>query len=125
MVSTTYMIIGVFRCRISFHRLYVSPKLPPTPTQKRVTPREWLSEGHSRDRVSEGLPSLDDVRKSLIYNIDEAENLGEVPNYNQTSSKPLLYSEKTSEKRPSLVGVFVLHKEVDPNQLAVVERNPV
>lgn len=72
------------------YRLYVSPKLPPTPVQKRVTPREWLSEGHSEDgKVSEDLPSLDDVRKSLIYNIDEAENLGDVPSYSQTSSEPL------------------------------------
>lgn len=65
-------------------RLYVSPKLPPTPVQKKVTPREWLSEGHNKDGGD--IPSIDDVRKSLMYNIDEAENLGDVPSYNQTSS---------------------------------------
>ena len=66
--------------------MYVSPKLPPTPVQKKVTPREWLSEGHYRDgKAIEDLPSLDDVRKSLMYNIDEAENLGDVPNYNMSS----------------------------------------
>ena len=68
------------------YRLYVSPMLPPTPVQKKVTPREWLSEGHGRG--DEDLPSLDDVRKSLIFNIDEAENLGDAPSYKQhTSSK--------------------------------------
>lgn len=64
-------------------RLYVSPKLPPTPVQKKVTPREWLSEGHHKE--GEDLPSLDDVRKSLMYNIDEAENLGDMPSYKRLS----------------------------------------
>jgi hypothetical protein len=70
------------------HRLYISPKLPPTPVQRKITPREWLSEGRGRDgRVDEDLPSLEEVRKSLIYNIDEAENLGDVPSYNHASSR--------------------------------------
>lgn len=65
----------------------MSPKLPPTPIQRKVTPHEWLSEGRSKEGTAgQDIPSIDDVRKSLVYNIDEAENLGDMPSYNQTSS---------------------------------------
>lgn len=85
MVSNPFPVISscfktCMRCR-----LYVSPKLPPTPVQKKVPPLQWLSEGHNKGgKATEGLPSLDDVRKSLIYNIDEAENLGDVPGYSSS-----------------------------------------
>ena len=70
-------------------RLYVSPKLPPTPVQKKITPRQWLSEGRE-ENGGDGIPSLDDVRKNLLYNIEEAENLSEMSrSYPATSSQPL------------------------------------
>ena len=60
------------------HRLYVSPVLPPTPQQKKITPLQWLSEGRAqKGRGNEDLPTLNDVRKSLIYNIEEAEKLAD------------------------------------------------
>lgn len=69
------------------NRLYVSPKLPPTPVQKKITPRQWLSEGRDKKGSGEdGLPSLDDVRKSLLYNIEEAENLSEMSRSYPTTS---------------------------------------
>ena len=55
-------------------RLFVSPKLPPTPVQKKVTPLQWLSEGHNHKRDA-NMPSLDEVRKTLVFNINEAEQL--------------------------------------------------
>ena len=56
------------------YRLFVSPKLPPTPVQKRVTPQQWLSEGHNRNRDTD-LPSLSDVRKTLVFSMNEVDNL--------------------------------------------------
>lgn len=71
-----------FRPRYLCSRLYVSPKFPPTPIHKKITPREWLSEGHSKN--IDNVPSLDDVRKSLIKDIDEAENLSDVPSHSSS-----------------------------------------
>lgn len=69
------------------YRLYVSPKIPPSPVQKKITPHQWLSEGHNQEgKANSDLPSLDDVRKSLIYNIDEAESLSDMSNYSAMSS---------------------------------------
>ncbi len=75
-----------------WNRLYVSPKLPPTPVQKKITPRQWLSEGRDQEGGGEDeLPSLDDVRKSLLYNIEEAENLSEMSSsYPATSSQQMI-----------------------------------
>ena len=55
-------------------RLFVSPKLPPTPAHKKVSPQQWLSEGHNRNRDAD-LPSLSEVRKTLVFSMNEAENL--------------------------------------------------
>ena len=76
----------------AWKRLYVSPKLPPTPVQKKITPRQWLSEGRNQDGGGDDkLPSLDDVRKSLLFNIEEAESLSEMMSrsYPSTSSQQL------------------------------------
>lgn len=55
-------------------RLFVSPAKPPTPVQKKMTPAQWLSEGHSSSKDLD-LPSLDEVRQSLTFHMAEAENL--------------------------------------------------
>ena len=57
-------------------RLYVSPKCPPTPKQLQVTPVKWFSEGHHHRGNGKPMdvPSLDDVRKSLTFHINEMEN---------------------------------------------------
>lgn len=58
-------------------RLYVSPAKPPTPSQKQVTPSQWLSRG---DMAEEGEPvlSLDEVRKDLSFQISNAETISPV-----------------------------------------------
>ena len=38
-----------------------------------MTPAQWLSEG--REKRQEALPSLEDIRKSLAFTMDEAEQL--------------------------------------------------
>lgn len=67
-------------------RLFVSPVKPPTPAQRRVTPAQWLSEGHGGSADLD-LPSLDEVRKTLSFHMNEAENLSMTP-----SGKPILAS---------------------------------
>lgn len=52
----------------------MSPRFPPTPEQKKVTPREWLSEGLYDGEVL----SLDEVRRSLVKDIEAAEEIDEV-----------------------------------------------
>lgn len=54
-------------------RLYTSPKLCLTPVQKQQSPLQWLSEGHT-SRLGE-VPSLNEIRKTLVFNIDEAETI--------------------------------------------------
>lgn len=58
-------------------RLYVSPAKPPTPSQKVVTPSQWLSRG---DTAEEGEPvlSLDEVRKDLSFQISNAETISPI-----------------------------------------------
>lgn len=55
-------------------RLFVSPKLPPTPVHKKVSPLQWLSEGHNRNGETD-LPSLSEVKKTLEFGMNEVENL--------------------------------------------------
>lgn len=70
------------------YRLFVSPKFPPTPVQKKISPHEWLSEGHNRQgKSTDDIPTLDDVRKNLMCSIDEAENLSDMmASYNSATS---------------------------------------
>lgn len=63
---------------LHYARLYVSPQLPPTPVHKKMTPHQWLSEGHHREEGHKELLSLDDVRKNLVQDIDEAEDINEI-----------------------------------------------
>ena len=52
---------------------------PPTPKQKKVTPKEWLS-GETSSRFSDkNLPSLNEVRKTLASSMDEAEQFVKSP----------------------------------------------
>ena len=71
------MILIICNCT----RLYVSPQLPPTPIHKKITPHQWLSEGHHRGEGDKNLLSLDDVRKNLVQDIDEAEDMNEIFNH--------------------------------------------
>ena len=56
------------------HRLFVSPAKPPTPSQKRVTPSQWLERGGVAT-VDDPVFSLDEVRKDLSFQISNAESL--------------------------------------------------
>lgn len=53
----------------------MSPKLPLTPVQKKQTPLQWLSEGHNQRLGDVDIPSLDEVRKALVFNMEEAETI--------------------------------------------------
>jgi len=60
----------------------VSPKFPPTPEQRRVTPQQWLSQSLYDEEVM----TLDEVRRSLVKDIDAAEEINEVHYGNYRSS---------------------------------------
>ena len=75
-------------------RLFVSPKLPPTPAHKKVSPQQWLSEGHNRNRDAD-LPSLSEVRKTLVFSMNEAENLSRVVPGKSSNIRVAVYSDKT------------------------------
>ena len=55
-------------------RLFVSPAKPPTPSQKRLTPSQWLERGGVAT-TDDPLFSLDEVRKDLSFQISNAEGL--------------------------------------------------
>ncbi len=86
-VSVETCIIFIVTSGIRMCRLYVSPRYPPTPEQKKVTPREWLSEGLYEGEVQ----SLDEVRRSLVKDIEAAEEIDEVhfDSYHHKSELPL------------------------------------
>ena len=52
----------------------MSPKFPPTPEQRKVTPQQWLSQSLYDEEVM----TLDEVRRSLVKDIDAAEEINEV-----------------------------------------------
>ena len=54
--------------------MYVSPLRPPTEENKKVTPVEWMT-GKEDVSQEDGIPSLDEVRKTLAFTMDEAEEL--------------------------------------------------
>ena len=58
-------------------RLYVSPRLALTPAQKKQAPLQWLSEGHAQRLGDVDIPSLDEVRKTLVFNMEEAETISQ------------------------------------------------
>ena len=68
MVNILNCIIYIY---IMDHRLFVSPVKPPTEEQRKLTPSQWLEEGHHEAEV----PTLEEVRKSLAYSMNEAEQL--------------------------------------------------
>ena len=55
----------------------MSPKLALTPAQKKQAPLQWLSEGHARRLEDLDIPSLDEVRKTLVFNMEEAETISQ------------------------------------------------
>ena len=55
----------------------MSPIKPPTDEEKMVTPSQWLSEGQAKRRGQ--FQSFEEVRKSLMYTMDEAEQLTTKP----------------------------------------------
>ena len=55
-------------------RLYVSPLRPPTEENKKITPVDWMT-GKEDMSQEDGIPSLDEVRKTLAFTMDEAEEL--------------------------------------------------
>ena len=65
------------------HRLFVSPAKPPTPSQKRVTPSQWLERGCVAT-ADDPVFSLDEVRKDLSFQISNAESLSPSSNVRRT-----------------------------------------
>lgn len=54
----------------------MSPAKPPTPSQKQVTPSQWLAKCGVTEMTGEDTPfSLDDVRKDLSFQISNAESM--------------------------------------------------
>ena len=61
----------------------MSPAKPPTPSQKEVTPSQWLSRGDMAEE-GEAVLSLDDVRKDLSFQISNAETISPITGRKKT-----------------------------------------